>query len=90
MYQQSNSTDASFHGFDIPIGHLSPDLQSDLLTAFAHLCLKSKRLMFPQESIVCSSLPFLFLMEQMERQSLADLGNGNHFLGAVLFFERKH
>ena len=58
-----------------------PDLQSDLLTAVAHLCLKSKRLMFPQESIVCSSLPFLFLMEQMERQSLADLGKGNHFWG---------
>ena len=48
------------------------------LSLTAHLCLKSKRLMFPQESIVCSSLPFLFLMEQMERQSLADLGKSKH------------
>ena len=43
----------------------------NLLTA--HLCLKSKRLMLPQESMVCSSRPFLFLIEQMERHSLADL-----------------
>ena len=35
--------------------------------------------MFSQESIVCSSLPFLFLMDQMERQSLADLGKGKHY-----------
>ena len=38
-----------------------------------YLCLKSKRLMLPQESMVCSSLPFLFLIEQMDRHNLADL-----------------
>ena len=37
------------------------------------LCLKSKMLMLPQESMVCSSLPFLFLIEQMEKHNLADL-----------------
>ena len=50
-----------------------------------HLCLKSKRLMFPQESIVCSSLPFLFLMEQMERQSLADLGKSKYYWRGMPF-----
>ena len=41
--------------------------------AMMYLCLKSKRLMLPQESMVCSSLPFLFLIEQMDRHNLADL-----------------
>ena len=39
--------------------------------------------MFSQESIVCSSLPFLFLIEQMERHSLADLGKRNRFWGIL-------
>ena len=38
---------------------------------------------------MCSSLSFLFLIEQMERQSLADLGKGKHYwrgmLAALLF-----
>ena len=41
--------------------------------AIMYLCLKSKRLMLPQESMVCSSLPFLFLIEQMDKHNLADL-----------------
>ena len=49
------------------------ELKFSYFGATMYLCLKSKRLMLPQESMVCSSLPFLFLIEQMDRHNLADL-----------------
>ena len=53
------------------------ELKFSYFGAMMYLCLKSKRLMLPQESIVCSSLPFLFLIEQMDRHNLADLTKGD-------------
>ena len=49
------------------------ELKFSYFGAMMYLCLKSKRLMLPQESMVCFSLPFLFLVEQMERHNLVDL-----------------
>ena len=44
--------------------------------------------MLPQESMVCSSRPFLFLIEQMERHSLADLKQVELcFFGVVCTFQ---
>ena len=57
----------------LPASNLGDRVNILLFSAPMYLCLKSKRLMLPQESMVCSSLPFLFLIEQMDRHNLADL-----------------
>ena len=57
----------------LPASNLGDRVNILLSSETMYLCLKSKRLMLPQESMVCSSLPFLFFIEQMDRHNLADL-----------------
>ena len=67
----------------LPASNLRSGIGANILLLWCnmmYLCLKSKRLMLPQASMVCSSLPFLFLIEQMDRHNLADLTKRTMYL----------